>query len=113
MRNYRELYLVSRRALAYDLIFNHSLFHPLLATIIIGYTYSARKIDQKLRGEDLSSQSLLEILRKTGWSLVKIRALVSLTSVISEYWISYLSLQKSKEGGFSMNTGNKRMLLLK
>lgn len=43
MRNYRELYLVSRRAIAYDLIFNHSIFHPAMALIIIAYTYSVRK----------------------------------------------------------------------
>jgi hypothetical protein len=113
MRNYRELYLVSKRALAYDVLFNHSVYNPLLATIIIGYTYSARRIEQRLRGEPDTIQPLSEIVKKIGLSLVKVRALVSLTSIISEYWISYLSIQKSKEGVMSISTGNKRLLLLK
>lgn len=41
-------------------------------------------------------KSLSEILGKTGITLLKIRGLVSLTSILSEYWISYFSLLKSK-----------------
>ena len=40
------------------------------------------------------------------------RAMVSIASIFSEYWISYFSLQKSKEG-MIMNSGTKRLLLLK
>lgn len=51
MVNYRELYLVSQRAIAYDVMFNHLLFNPLQALIILGYTYTARKIEDTTRGE--------------------------------------------------------------
>ena len=43
MKNYRELYLVSRRAIAYDVMFNHCLFNPLQAFLIAGYAYFLRK----------------------------------------------------------------------
>jgi hypothetical protein len=41
------------------------------------------------------------------------RALVSLASVISEYWLSYLFMQKNKEGVMNISTSSKRLLLLK
>ena len=113
MRNYRELYLTSRRAIAYDIIFNHSVFNPLMAATIITYTFLARKVDQQYRGEALSSRSLLDVVKDTAWSLMKIRALVSLASIMSEYWVSYLTLQKNKEGMLSISAGNKRLLLIK
>jgi len=44
MKNYRELYLVSRRAITYDIMFNHLIFHPLLSFIVIGYSYMTKRI---------------------------------------------------------------------
>ena len=44
MRNYRELYLVSNRAIAYDVMFNHCLYNPLQAMIIAAYTFYTRKL---------------------------------------------------------------------
>ena len=43
MKNYRELYLVSRRAIAYDLLFNHTIYNPLQAVLISMYSYAARQ----------------------------------------------------------------------
>ncbi len=47
MKNYRELYLVSRRAITYDIMFNHCIYHPMFTTVLIGYTYACRKIEDK------------------------------------------------------------------
>jgi hypothetical protein len=83
MKNYRELYLVSRRAMVYDIIFNHSIYNPMLSLIIIGYTHCARKLEEKVRGEEITSHSLGQILKETGIGLLQMRGMVSLTSIIS------------------------------
>jgi hypothetical protein len=111
LRNYRELYLVSRRAIVYDLIFNHSIYNPLQAGLIILYTYYARKIEDRVRGEG-DSVSLRELLRDNGLKLLQMRGLVSLASVLSEYWLSLLALEKGREG-LGLSNGAKRVLLLK
>ena len=113
MKNYREMYLISKRALFYDVVFNHSIYNPLLAMIIIGYTYSTRKIEMKAKGENGTIKPFSEVLKIVGGNLLKVRALVSLTSIMSEYWVSYFSLQKAKDGAMSISTSNKRILLMK
>ena len=115
MRNYRQLYLVSQRALAYDIIFNHCIFNPLQALIVIGYTYTARKIEDAVNEDKTQRPTMLQVLKQTGLSLVQIRALVSVASILSEYWISYFSIKKVKGAaeGMSMNNSGKRLLLMK
>jgi hypothetical protein len=54
-----------------------------------------------------------ELIKQTGWNLLQMRALVSLASVISEYWLSYLFTQKNKDGVMAISTSSKRLLLLK
>lgn len=112
MKSYKELYLVSRRAIAYDLLFNHIVFNPTLAIIILGYTYAAKKAEEYTKEEKPKSRTFLELLKVSGVKLLQMRVLVSLTSVISEYWLSLLSVRRSKEG-VGMNNGAKRLLLLK
>jgi hypothetical protein len=59
---------------------------------------------------------MLQVLKSTGASLVQMRAMISVASIVSEYWISYFSLKRVKEGGaagMAMNNGGKRLLLLK
>lgn len=93
MRNYRELYLVSKRALAYDIVFNHGIYNPLLSVLVLGYTCLARQLEEKYRGEGIKV-SVGDALKKSGWGLIQIRGLVSLASIISEYWVSYFSLSR-------------------
>lgn len=83
MKNYREMYLISKRALFYDVLFNHSIYNPFLAMVIIGYTYSARKIERKVKGENGNVKPFTEVMKDIGVSLVKVRTLVSLTSIMS------------------------------
>ena len=88
MKNYREMYLVSKRAIAYDLMFNHAFYNPLLTLIIVGYSYSVRKAEEAVMGEKVAGEggkgrSLLGVLQETGVTLLQMRAMVSLTSVLS------------------------------
>ena len=83
MKNYRELYLVSNRAIAYDLMFNHCLFNPLQALIISAYTYSIRRLESKVSGEQTEAPSLIDVLSRSGVGLLKMRAMVSLVSIMS------------------------------
>ena len=83
MRNYRELYLVSQRAIVYDVMFNHMLFNPLLALAVLGYTYTARKIEDTSAGEKIQRPTILQVMKETGVSLIQVRALVSLVSIVS------------------------------
>ena len=39
----QALVLVAEQALAYDLIFNHCFYNPVLASIIVTYTYATYK----------------------------------------------------------------------
>lgn len=106
------MYLVSRRAIAYDLLLNHSIYNPVQALIIILYTYSFRKAQETLKGEPGRSASLWELLKGSALKLLQIRALVSLTSVLSEYWLSLWSLERGKQF-LTLSNGSKRLLLLK
>lgn len=112
MKSYRELYLVSRRAIAYDLLFNHTIYNPTIALIILGYTYATKKAEEYAKDEQHNSRTFFDLLKTSGLKLLQMRALVSLASVISEYWLSLLSVRRIKEG-VGMNNGAKRLLLLK
>jgi hypothetical protein len=47
MIHYRELYLVSKKALVYDILFNHLIFHSGMCLAILAYSFGVRKINDK------------------------------------------------------------------
>lgn len=112
LRNYRELYLVSRRAIAYDLLFNHTIYNPMQMLIIMVYTYSFRRVEEGVKGEGGQNVTFWELLKSSGLKLLQIRVLVSLASVLSEYWLSLLSLERGRQS-LSLSNGSKRLLLVK
>lgn len=54
-------------------------------------------------------------MKRSSFDLVKMRGLVAAVSVVSEYWLSWLSLtqHKAPQQGMYVPDGAKRMLLLK
>lgn len=108
MQRFKELFLVSTRAVLLDLFQNQVVYHIGLAMFLYSYTYAVRKyvVDRP------PSQSALEILQKIGPELLRTRMLLAVTSIASEYWGSYLSL-KNLNGRVSIPNGTKRLLLIK
>ena len=52
------MYLVSKRALAYDIMFNHTIFNPLLAVGTIVMAYGIRVLDDKYSNNENKGKKL-------------------------------------------------------
>lgn len=42
MKSYREMYVVSKNAILYDVVLNHILYHTILTPALLGYMYAIK-----------------------------------------------------------------------
>jgi|JI6StandDraft_1071083.scaffolds.fasta_scaffold01132_20 hypothetical protein len=108
MQRFKELFLVSNKAIAADFISNQVVYHFGVALLLYAYTYSIRKyaVDKP------PSLTGWGLLMKIGPDLLRTRLLMTVISIGSEYWMSYFSIQSIK-GKLSIPEGSKRLILLK
>jgi len=80
---------------------------------VIGYSYAFRKLIVREK-EGASINSIWEILSGISLGLLKTRVMISIVSILSEYWVTYFSLMKSgTTPHYVLPDGVKRFLLMK